>query len=175
MVDRSGQDKENLFRRIYLEALRSRGGAKFAYPFAMRDADHRVIYWLFFCTNKFEGLEQMKRAMWSVDRSGGFEFSDKFVSERSSLFVYGDAELARDLVAELAGQTMTVQAIGEFALANTPACNYLDALRLMEQEGSARPVSPPAGRRQGSFGDYPEMPVEIRRVARGTQGSLFGG
>lgn len=175
VVDLSGQEKENRFRRIYLDALLSRGGAKYAYPFAMRDANHRVIYWLFFCTNNLRGLEEMKRAMWSVDRSGGFEFSDKFVSERSSLFVYGDADLVRDLVAELAGRTMTVQDVKEFALMNTPACNYLDALGLMEREGSARPVSPPKGRRQGSFGDYPEMLVEIRRVVKTTQGSLFGG
>lgn len=174
VIDRTGQERENLFRRVYLDALRKRGGAKYAYPFAMRDVNHRVIYWLFFCTNKFEGLEQMKRAMWSVDRSGGFEFSDKFVSERSSLFAYGDAELARDLVAELAGQVLTVQAIGEFALAHTPACNYLDALGRMEREGSVRPINPPQNRRQGSFGDYPDMRIEIRRVEKTTQGSLFG-
>ncbi len=141
----------------------------------MRDSNHRVIYWLFFCTNNIRGLEEMKRAMWDVDRSGGFEFSDKFVSDRSSMFEYGDGDLAKDLVADLKGRTLTVRDVGEYALANTPAYKYLEALGLMERERQLRPVSPPAGRRAGSFGDYPDMYVEIREVLKQDQGSLFGG
>jgi len=172
-----GTQKEDKFREIYLDALRTRGGAKYAYPFAMRGPDHRVIYWLFFCTNNLRGLEEMKRAMWSVDRSGGFEFSDKFASERSSLFEYSDAQLAADLVKELAGETLTVDQLGEHALVHTPACSYLDAFGLMERAGQLRPVDPPAGRRAGSFGKHRSMHVEIRAVAppvKQEQASLFG-
>jgi len=174
VIDLSGQEKENRFRQVYLAALRNRGGAKYAYPFAMRDSNHRVIYWLFFCTNNIRGLEEMKGAMWSVDRSGGFEFSDKFVSDRSSLFKYGPDDLARDLVTDLAGRTLSVKDIGEYALANTPACKYLEALGVMERDGQVKPVSPPAGRRTGSFGDYPNMLVEVRRAVMQVQGTLFG-
>jgi len=170
----SGQEKENRFRQTYIDALQKRGSAKYAYPFAMRDTSHRVIYWLFFCTNNIRGLEEMKKAMWSVDRSGGFEFSDKFASERSSLFEYGDVDLARDLIAELAGQTMTVLELREHALKNTPACKYFEAFGLMEREGQLKPVSPPPGRRAGSFSDYPDMRVELRLATKVTQGSLFG-
>lgn len=173
VINLSGQEKENRFRHIYLNALQSRGGVKYAYPFAMRDSNHRVIYWLFFCTNNIRGLEEMKRAMWSVDRSGGFEFSDKFVSDRSSMFEYGDGDLARDLVADLAGQTLTVKRVGEYALVNTPAYKYLEALGVMEREGQIRPIAPPAGRRSASFKDYPDMLVEVRRVVREEQASLF--
>lgn len=175
VIGLSGQEKENRFRQIYLEALRHRGGATYTYPFAMRDSNHRVIYWLFFCTNNIRGLEEMKRAMWDVDRSGGFEFSDKFVSDRSSMFEYGDGDLAKDLVADLKGRTLSVKDVGEYALANTPAYKYLEALGLMERERQLRPVSPPAGRRAGAFGDYPDMLVEIREVLKQNQGSLFGG
>ncbi len=170
----SGQEKENRFRQVYLDALRTRGGARYAYPFAMRDSNNRVIYWLFFCTNNIRGLEEMKRAMWSVDRSGGFEFSDKFVSDRSSMFEYGDVDLARDLVGELAGQTLAVKDIGEYALMNTPAYKYLEALGVMEREGQVRAVAPPTGRRAGAFKDFPNMLVEVRRLAKETQGALFG-
>lgn len=170
----SGKEKEDAFRRIYLDALRSRGGCKYAYPFAMRDNNHRVIYWLFFCTNNIRGLEEMKRAMWSVDRSGGFEFSDKFVSDRSSMFEYSDADLARDLVSELAGKVLTVRAIGEHALVHTPACKYLEALRLMEKERMIRIVNSPVGRRAGSFGDYHDMLLEVKQESKQNQGTLFG-
>lgn len=142
--------------------------------FAMRDNNHRVIYWLFFCTNNIRGLEEMKRAMWSVDRSGGFEFSDKFVSDRSSMFEYSDADLASDLVSELAGKVLTVRAIGEHALVHTPACKYLEALRLMERERMIRIVTPPVGRRAGSFGDYPDMLLEVKQKSKENQGTLFG-
>lgn len=174
VIGLSGQEKENRFRQVYLDALRTRGGARYAYPFAMRDSNNRVIYWLFFCTNNIRGLEEMKRAMWSVDRSGGFEFSDKFVSDRSSMFEYGDVDLARDLVGELAGQTLAVKDIGEYALMNTPAYKYLEALGVMEREGQVRAVAPPTGRRAGAFKDFPNMLVEVRRLAKETQGALFG-
>jgi len=117
----------------------------------------------------------MKRAMWSVDRSGGFEFSDKFVSDRSSIFEYSDGDLQRCLVADLAGQTLPVKDIGEYALANSPAYKYFEALCKMEREGQIRPVTPPVGQRVGSFRDYPDMLVEVRRVVRQTQASLFDG
>lgn len=172
-----GAEKEDKFREVYLDALRARGGAKYAYPFAMRGPDHRVIYWLFFCTNNLRGLEEMKRAMWSVDRSGGFEFSDKFASERSSLFEYGDAQLAADLVKDLAGKTLTVDQFYEHAIVNTPACSCLEAFGLMERTGQLRAVEPPARRRAGSFGKYRSMHVEIRAVSppvKPEQASLFG-
>ena len=175
VIGLAGQEKENRFRHVYLEALRTRGGARYAYPFAMRDSNHRVIYWLFFCTNNIRGLEEMKRAMWDVDRSGGFEFSDKFVSDRSSMFEYGDSDLAKDLLADLKGKSLAVKDIGEYALVNTPAYKYLEALQAMEREGQVRPIAPPAGRRAGSFKDYPNMLVELREVPKQTQGSLFGG
>lgn len=173
VIGLSGQEKENRFRQVYIDALRTRGGARYAYPFAMRDSSNRVIYWLFFCTNNIRGLEEMKKAMWDVDRSGGFEFSDKFVSDRSSMFEYDDSELAKDLAAELNGKTLAVRSIGEYALTNTPAYKYLEALRLMEREGQLRPISPPPGRRTGSFGDFPDMLVEVRRVLKHEQGALF--
>lgn len=157
----SGPEKENRFRDIYLAVLRNRGGARYAYPFAMRDSNHRVIYWLFFCTNKLRGLEEMKRAMWSVDRSGGYEFSDKFAAERSSLFQYTDDELSRDLVKLLCGCTLTVTELKEYALVQTPACNCLDAFGQMERKQQLRVIDPPSGRRIGSFSKYGDMKVRI--------------
>lgn len=169
VVSLSGAVKENQFRDIYLAALRKRGGAAYVYPFAMRDSKHRVIYWLFFCTNNLYGLEQMKKAMWSVDRSGGFEFSDKFVSERSSIFEYSDGQLAADLVRDLAGKQMTVLQLKEYSLMNTPAAGCYEAFGLMEREGSLKPIASPPGRRSGSFSRFEEMRVEIRIPKQQTQ------
>lgn len=149
----NGKAREDRFRDIYLAALRSRAGATYSYPFMMRDQNDRVIYWLFFCSNNIRGLEEMKKAMWSVDRSGGFEFSDKHANSAGKLFNYGDDELGRDLFDAFDGQTLTVGEIEEHVIVNTPAYIYRRALANLERTGRLEAIDPPAGRRQGSFNE----------------------
>ncbi|MCO6435716.1 MAG: three-Cys-motif partner protein TcmP [Phycisphaerae bacterium] len=153
VIELCGKNREDRFQEIYLNALRRRAGATYAYPFAMRDQNDRVIYWLFFCSNNLRGLEEMKRAMWTVDRSGGFEFSDRHAQSAGKLFKYGDSELANDVIEALDGQTLTVGEIEEYVLVNTPACNYKRALAIIERTGRLEPIDPPKGRRAGSFSE----------------------
>lgn len=153
VVELSGKQKEDRFRDIYLDALRQRARATYAYPFAMRDHHDRVIYWLFFCSNNLRGLEEMKRAMWTVDRSGGFEFSDKHAAMTGMLFTYEDGDLMSDLAEALDGQVLTVGQVEEFVLVNTPACNYRRVLGGLERTGRLDIVDPPTDRRRGSFND----------------------
>jgi len=141
VIGKSGSEKENTFREIYLNALKARGGAEFVYPFAMRDGSDRVIYWLFFSTNSLRGLEEMKKAMWSVDRSGSFEFSDRFATSLGRLFEYKDVDLARDIHATFAGQDLTVEAINWFVLTSTPAVNFKGALEALQRADKIRPIS----------------------------------
>ena len=149
----SGQVKEERFKDVYMTALRERGGAKYTFPFAMRDQHDRVIYWLFFCTNNIRGLEEMKRAMWTVDRSGGFEFSDKHSAQMGPLFAVNDEWLANHLFAEHENKTMTVGEVKEYVLTKTPCHSFRGALTLLERTGRLEPVNPPAGRRRGDFSD----------------------
>jgi three-Cys-motif partner protein len=141
VLNKSGAEREEKFREIYIAALKARGGAEFIYPFAMRDGSNRVIYWLFFSTNNIRGLEEMKKAMWNVDRSGSFEFSDKFASSLGKLFEYTDDNLARDLHATFAGQELSVEDIQRFILTSTPAYNFKTALEQMQRTGKLRPVT----------------------------------
>jgi hypothetical protein len=168
----SGKAKEDRFRDIYLAALRNRAGAAYSYPFAMRDPNDRVIYWLFFCSNNIRGLEEMKEAMWKVDRSGGFEFSDKHARSVGTLFAYGDTELARDLFKALDGQTLAVGEVEEYVLVNTPACNYKRTLGNLERTGRLEAIDPPPGRRQGSFSDQ-NMRVRFGQRTRPADPTLF--
>lgn len=138
----------------------------------MRDQNDRVIYWLFFCSNNIRGLEEMKEAMWSVDRSGGFEFSDKHANSLGKLFTYGDTELGRDLFDALDGQTLTVAEVEEYVLVNTPACKYRRALGNLERSGRLEAIDPPPGRRQGSFND-PNMRVRFDQKLKPADLTLF--
>lgn len=50
--------------------------AKFVRSFEMLNMGNRTDYFLFFASNNQCGLEKMKEAMWQVDKSGTFQFSD---------------------------------------------------------------------------------------------------
>jgi three-Cys-motif partner protein len=170
VVGRSGADKEDAFREIYIAALKSRGGAEFIYPFAMRDATNRVIYWLFFSTNKLRGLEEMKRAMWDVDRSGSFEFSDKFASSMGQLFQYSPADLARDVHATFAGRDLTVEEIQRFVLTSTPAVKFKTSLEMLQRDGKLRPKST-----QIRKFDFSDPKLVLHFIKDPVPASLFGG
>ena len=153
VIGLSGKEKEDRFRDVYLDAIRNRAGARYTYPFAMRNHNDRVIYWLFFCSNNIRGLEEMKRAMWTVDRSGGFEFSDKHAAMIGKLFAYEDRDLANDLVEAFDGQVLTVGEVEEYVLVNTPACSYKRVLGDLERTGRLEPVDASKGRRKCAFSD----------------------
>ncbi|MGB2823223.1 MAG: three-Cys-motif partner protein TcmP [Phycisphaerae bacterium] len=167
----AGRKKEERFRDVYTQALRDRGGARYTFPFAMRDHSDRIIYWLFFCTNNIRGREEMKKAMWTVDRSGGFEFSDKHSAQFGKLFSVDDDWLADHLFEEHEGKVLTVEEVREYVLTKTPCHSFLKALGLLERSDRLELVDPPEGRRRGSFTND-QLGVRFRRKP-GRQGSLF--
>lgn len=168
----NGKAKEDRFLETYIKALRERAGAAYSYPFVMRDAADRVIYWLFFCSNNIRGLEEMKKAMWTVDRSGGFEFSDKHAMALGKLFQYGDGELANDLIAAHDGTELTVRAVREYVLVQTPAYKFKEALAILERTGRLEVVGAPAGRRAGAFKDL-DLRVRFEQKVKAKDLTLF--
>lgn len=138
-IPRSGQEKEEAFRQAYMNALRERGGAKYVFEFVMRDHNDRIIYWLFFSTNSLQGLEEMKEAMWKVDGSGGFQFSDKHAG-MGNLFSYEPEKLAEDLVKALDGKEMAILQIHEYAMTSTPAYRWKEALGMLRKSGELQRV-----------------------------------
>ena len=61
---------------LYQRQLARVAGAKFVRSFAMRNERNAMDYFLFFGTNNELGLKKMKEAMWRVDESGTYTFSD---------------------------------------------------------------------------------------------------
>ena len=107
-----------------------------------------------------------------VDRSGGFEFSDKHAAMLGKLFKYEDRDLATDLVADLDGRVLTVYQVKEYVLVNTPAYKYKGSLKHLEQTGQLKPVDPPKGRRRGRFSDD-RMRVRFVRKVQPKEPTLF--
>jgi hypothetical protein len=139
----------------YRNALITNAHAKYVWHFAMADKDAKLLYWLFFCTNSSRGLEEMKKAMWKVDPTGGFRFSDKDDPSQLNLFrACTDEILAHELSSSLKGRTLTISQIGEFVLTQTPAYSYKTALKFLEKkEKSIEVKNAPENRRRGTFPD----------------------
>jgi three-Cys-motif partner protein len=148
------RSREQFMQDTYMKCLKGRAKAKYVWPFAMTDHNSRLLCWLFFCTNNLRGLEEMKKAMWKVDRTGGFSFSDKHGLDQLSLLTsYGEDRLEEELERGLAGRKISVLEIKEWVLTETPAYLFKGALAKLEKRGILKPLNPTASRRTGKFPD----------------------
>lgn len=71
-------------RELYQRQLK--GVARYVRYFEMKDYKGRLIYYLFFATNSELGFVKMKEAMWTVDPTGEFGFSDATNPDQLVLF-----------------------------------------------------------------------------------------
>ncbi|MEK7331473.1 MAG: hypothetical protein AAB113_11805 [Candidatus Eisenbacteria bacterium] len=78
------QDRVLTARVLYEQSLRR--VVRFVRFFQLRDTSHQPIYDLFFATNHTTGHERMKEAMWKVDASGAYSFSDGADPNQRTLF-----------------------------------------------------------------------------------------
>jgi len=86
-IAESGNNRINNLRILYQKQLKS--VAKFVRYFEMRDHLNKSCYYLFFASNNRLGHLKMKDAMWKVDTTGEFKFSDAtelMLSMQVSLF-----------------------------------------------------------------------------------------
>jgi three-Cys-motif partner protein len=138
--------------------------ARYVRSFQMKNARNQTDYYLFYATNHLQGLRKMKEAMWRVDESGAFTFSDATDSAQLVLFNTPDfATLERQLVQRFAGQEATVGEVEEFVLAETAfrETHYKARLKGLEGAGRLEAVNPARGRRAGTFSD-PDMRLRFR-------------
>ncbi|MHC5015510.1 MAG: three-Cys-motif partner protein TcmP [Planctomycetota bacterium] len=149
----------------YRRALKERAHAKFVLDFAMYDENDNLLYWLFFCTNSLRGIEEMKRAMWQVDTTGSFRFSDKDDPNQLLLLRGCDDEwLANELATRLAGRTMTVEEVKAYVLCETPCHLFKKAVARLERAEKCRIVDAPVGRRARSYRDDLLGQIRVRFV-----------
>jgi three-Cys-motif partner protein len=144
----------------YRKSLREIAKARYVSDFSMADRAGNPLYWLFFCTNHWRGLEEMKKAMWSVDATGNFRFSDKDNPNQLRLLAesFTPAWLADSLERHFKNRKVKIQEIRDYALEHTPCYLYKPALKLLETEGRLERVKgPPRG-----FADE-QMVVEFRK------------
>ncbi len=135
-----------------MNSLKKSGEAKFVWHFKMKNKNGKLIYWLFFCTNNLKGLKEMKAAMWKVDTTGGFCFSDKDNQDQLHfLREYNEQMLADDILKKFRGKIVQVSDVKHFVLTETPAYKYKPSLRKLESDNKLSVINPLPKRRRGTF------------------------
>ena len=131
IIQASG-DRVSKAIELYQESLRD--VAKFVRPFEMKSKS-ATIYDLFFATNHPRGHEKMKEAMWKVDESGGFRYSDRIDPNLLKLFPdHPEKDLAEELSGEFQGRKVTSGDIFKYVSENTTFIkkHARGALKLLE-------------------------------------------
>jgi len=139
---------------LYVGQLRTVANAATSF---VRDADDNDVtdYFLFFATNNKVGIRKMKDAMWRVDQTGEFRFSD--ATNHAQMLLFGApnfGDLERRIVERFRGAEATVAEIEEFVLADTPfrETHYKrQVLAKLEAQGEIEVVAAPSARRRNSF------------------------
>lgn len=149
---------------LYVSQLRDEAGARYVRSFEMRNKKDAINYFLFFATNNAKGMEKMKEAMWKMDESGEFRFSDATNPAQTLLFSPKpnfDA-LRRAIVDRFQGTEVSVADVEDFVLACTPfrVTHYKkQVLAELEREGKLVAVDPKPGRKARS---YPDASMKLR-------------
>jgi hypothetical protein len=143
---------------LYRRQLKDAAGAKYVRSFQMRNRSGVTDYYLFYATSSLTGLRKMKEAMWGVDPSGEFTFSD--ATNPKQLVLFGGIprydDLRRQILTRFANCVATVGEIEEFVLAETAFCHThykKQVLKPLEKSDSPQIVvlDKPHGRARGTF------------------------
>ena len=142
---------------FYLEQIRK--AAKYVRAFLMRNKSNSPDYFLFFATNSFEGLEEMKNAMWKVDPTGEFMFSD-FTDTDNQLPLFAAepdyASLRETIASEFRRTEIEIGDLGDWVVEYTPFRRThikRHVLAPMENDGDVAVPKPKPGRKPGTYPD----------------------
>ena len=157
--------RKRFLHDLYYRQLRDGADAKYVRSFEMRNIKDRVDYYLFYATNSILGLSRMKDAMWKVDESGEFTFSDATDPNQAVLFANEPRfDLLRNqLLARFGGREVSVEDVQQFVLEETAfrETHYKRVLKELERAEPAmiEVVDPPPQRKRGT---YPERFKSMR-------------
>lgn len=156
--EQNSKKRTEILHSIYKEQLERDAGIKFVRSFKMINRVNKTDYFLFFCTNHITGLTKMKEAMWRVDKSGLFQFSDATYSPNQPVLFEMKPnynQLKNILLENFKGKSISISDLQDFILKETPfrETHYKKAiLRPMERTKPAEiKVRCKGKRRKGTF------------------------
>lgn len=121
----SGIARRDAIVKLYVEQLKTAVGFRFVQPFEMWNDRNRLSTVLIPCTRHATGFLKMKEAMWAVDPSGRFTFSDVEASAPRELTLFTDdlgpsyGELDRAIRFRFAGLQVGIETVETFVKEET--------------------------------------------------------
>ncbi len=88
------QERIDFLVRLYERQLGTGLTKAYVRSFEIQGRSNRPLYHLVFATTNIRGLEQMKEAMFRLDRTGAYRFSDYFGLSQKTLLDYSDGSAA---------------------------------------------------------------------------------
>lgn len=87
------KEKNRLIRELYVNQLHDYANIKHTLYFEMINKHNQVALYLIFGTNYWLGIEKMKNAMWKVDPTGNYTFSDLTNPNQSTIMDFSNEDL----------------------------------------------------------------------------------
>jgi three-Cys-motif partner protein len=142
---------------LYARQLNNVADARHVRSFEMRNDADVIDYYLFYATNSETGLRKMKAAMWKVDESGEFRFSDATEERQLTLFqkVPDLTQLRAQLISHFSGLTVDRGEVEDFVVTKT-AFRETDYKGILKELELSNPpvvtvVNAPPKRKPGTF------------------------
>jgi len=113
--------RREIIHDFYQLQLETRA-AKYVRSFQMRGRRNATKYFLFYGTNHKRGLQRMKEAMWKVDGSGSYTFSDTTDRNQTVMFETNPDynHLKKLIITEFSGKKVRIEEVEDYVLCKTP-------------------------------------------------------
>ena len=136
---------------LYKQKLRALPNVCYVFAFEMRSSKDIIDYHLVFASQHYLGLEKMKEAMKTIDKSGEFCFSDAHLNQ-SKMFRFDDpSAYSPQLLEQFRGRTVKYPELRDYALNESPFTNPKSMLKDLEGKGMIQVSSSDPKRRNGTF------------------------
>lgn len=141
--------RRHFLHTLYKERLHT-AGLKHVLSFEMKNDKNATDYFLYYGTNHIKGLEKMKDAMWKVDNSGAYTFSDHRAQKLQLEFDFTEFDspdlnvLATQIFNKFAGNSALAETVKDFVVTDTifrRSKHSTHALKLLEESGKIKTVS----------------------------------
>lgn len=151
------RERNRCLHDLYMNQMHKGAGIKYVRSFKMSNDKDVTDYFLFYGTNELLGLKKMKEAMWKVDESGEFRFSDATDPRQTVLFGSepNAEQLKRNLLERFKGKKAKVSEIEEFVVVSTAfrETHYKKVLKSMEMVTDEISIDwAPEVRKRGQYG-----------------------
>jgi len=106
---------------LYTTQLINKADISYVRTFEMKNKYNHTVYYLIYATNHILGLEKMKEAMWKVDKSGDFHFSDRTNLDQAILFsdTPDCINLKREIIRQFKGTSVSINTVEDYVIQKT--------------------------------------------------------